>query len=124
MLAGLPGVSVYIDDIIITGTTQEELLHHLTSVLDRIQQNGLRLSLGKCKFFQTSVKYLGFIFDKNGRRPDPENIHVIKQLTTPTDLLTLCSFLGLVSHYGSFLPEQHKLREPLNNLLQKDYKWN
>ena len=124
MLSGLPGVFAYINDIIITGTTLEELLHHLTSVLDRIQQYGFRLRLEKCKFFQTSVKYLGFIYDKNGRRPDPENIHVIKQLTAPTDLSTLCSFLGLVSHYGSFLPELHKLRGPLNNLLQKDTKWN
>lgn len=64
MLTGLPGVSAYIDDIIITGTTPEELLHHLTSVLDRIQQYGFRLRSDKCKFFQTSVKYLGFIFDK------------------------------------------------------------
>lgn len=124
MLTGLPGVSAYIDDIIITGTTPEELLHHLTSVLDRIQQYGFRLRSDKCKFFQTSVKYLGFIFDKNGRRPDPENIHAIKQMAAPTDVSTLRSFLGLVSHYSSFLPELHKLRGPLNNLLQKDTKWN
>ena len=124
MLTGLPGVSAYIDDIIITGTTPEELLHHLTSVLDWIQQYGFHLRLDKCKFFQTSVKNLGFIFDKNGRRPDPENIHVIKQLTAPMDVSTLRSFLGLVSHYSSFLPELHKLRGPLNNLLQKDTKWN
>ena len=124
MLTGLPGVSAYIDDIIITGTTPEELLHHLTSVLDRIQQYGFRLRWDKCKFFQTSVKYLGFIFDKNGRRPDPENIHVIKQVTAPTDVSTLRSFLGLVNHYGSFLPELHKLCGPLNNLLKKDTKWN
>ena len=110
MLTGLPGVSAYIDDIIITGTTPEELLRHLTSVLDRIQQYGFRLSLDKCKFFQTSVKYLEFIFNKNGRRPDAENINVIKQLTAPTDVSTLRSFLGLVSHYGSFLTELHKLR--------------
>ena len=62
ILTGLPGVSAYIVDIIIT--TPEELLHHLTSVLDRIQEYGFRLKLDKCKFFQTSVKYLGFIFDK------------------------------------------------------------
>ena len=102
MLTGLPGVSTYIDDIIITGTTPEEFLHRLISVLDRIKLYGFRLSWEICKFSQTSVKYLGFIFDKNGRRPDPENIHVIKQLTAPTDVSTLRSFLGLVSHYGSF----------------------
>ena len=53
MLTGLPGVSAHIDDIIITGRTPEELLRHLTSVLDRIQQYGFRLKLEKCKFFQT-----------------------------------------------------------------------
>ena len=51
MLTGLPGVSAYIDDIIITSTTPEELLHHLTSVLDQIQQYGFCLRLDKCKFF-------------------------------------------------------------------------
>ena len=59
MLKGLPGVSAYLEDIIITGTTPKELLNHLTSVLDRIQQYGFRFRLDKCKFFKTSVKYLG-----------------------------------------------------------------
>ena len=63
MHTGLPGVSDNIDDFLITGTTPDELLCHLTSVLDRIQQYGFRLRLDKCKFFQTSVKYLGFIFE-------------------------------------------------------------
>lgn len=45
-------------------------------------------------------------------------------MAAPTDVSTLRSFLGLVSHYSSFLPELHKLRGPLNNLLQKDTKWN
>ena len=83
-------------------TTPEGLLRHLTSVLNRIQQYGFRLRSDKCKCFQTSVKYLGFIFDKKGRRPDPENVHVIKQLTAPTDVSILRSFLGLVNNYGSF----------------------
>ena len=53
IFTGLPGVSAYIDNIIIIGTTPEELLRHLTSVLDRIQQYGFCLRLDKCKFFQT-----------------------------------------------------------------------
>ena len=102
MLTGLRGVSAYIDDIIETGTTPEELQHRLTFVLDLIQQYGFRLRSDKWKFFKTSVKYLGFIFEKNSRRPDPENIHVIKHMAAPTDVSTLHSFLGLVTHYCSF----------------------
>ena len=51
MLTRFPGVSAYIDDIIITGTTKEVLLHHLISVLDRIQQYRFCLRLDKFKFF-------------------------------------------------------------------------
>ena len=42
----------------------------------------------------------------------------------PKNLKTLRLFLGLVSHYSSFLPELHQVRGPLNQLLKKDMPWN
>ena len=80
----------------------QELLHRFTSVQDQIQQYGFRLRSDKCTFFQTSVKYLGFIFDKKSQRLDPENIHSIKNMSAPTDVSTLRSFLRPLSHYDSF----------------------
>ncbi|KER23243.1 hypothetical protein T265_08815 [Opisthorchis viverrini] len=50
-----------------------------------------------------SKKYLGFIIDEHGRRPDPENIESIKRIPAPTDVASLRSFLGLV--YGKLSPE-------------------
>lgn len=46
-----------------------------------------------------SVKFLSFIIDKHGRRPDPSNIEAVKQMRPPTDVVELRPFLGLVSHY-------------------------
>lgn len=124
MLTGIMGATAFIDDIIISGTSQDELLQRLITVLDRIQQYGFHIRAEKCQFYWTSIKYLGFIFDKTGRRPDPENISAIKNMPAPTDIKTLRSFLGLVSHYSSFLPELHHIRTPLNNLLKKEVAWN
>ena len=45
-------------------------------------------------------------------------------MPAPTDIKTLRSFLGLVSHYSSFLPELHRIRSPLNHLLKKEITWN
>ena len=42
---------------------------------------------------------------------------------TPSDLSSLPSFLGLVSHYGSFLTSLHQIKAPLSKLLTKDIKW-
>ena len=43
LLQGIPGVSIYLDDILITGPTDSEHLKTLDKVLDRIKNAGLRL---------------------------------------------------------------------------------
>ena len=123
MLTGISGAAAYLDDIIIMGTDAKDLIKKLDAVLARIADYGLRLRADKCDFFMERVKYLGFIIDKNGRQPDPENIAAIQNMPAPTDVSTLRSFLGLVSHYGIFLPRLHHLKAPLNNLLMKTSKW-
>ena len=124
MHSGITGATAFLDDIIISGTSQDELLQWLISIFERIQQYGFHVRAEKCQFYRTSIKYLGFIFNKMGRCLDPENISAIKNMPAPTDIKTLCSFLGLVSHYSSFLPESHRIRSPLNHLLKKEIIWN
>ena len=83
ILSGIPGVAAYLDDILIVAATLEQLQERTTSVLKRISENGFRLRPEKCQFLLRSVKYLGFIFDADGRRPDPENVQAIRQTFVP-----------------------------------------
>ena len=41
ILRGMPGVICYIDDIMITGKTEEEHLKNLTAVLQELQEHRL-----------------------------------------------------------------------------------
>lgn len=84
---------------------------------------GFHLKIGKCKFFQSSIKYLGHIIDANGIRPNPEKVEAISRMPPPSDVSTLRSFLGAVNFYGKFVKEMHQLRHPLDKLLKKDVKW-
>lgn len=77
MLAGLPGVVSYLDDIVIVGKTEFEHRENVINVLQRIKEWGFHLKSYKCKFLMTSIKYLGVIIDAQGRRPDPEKIKAI-----------------------------------------------
>lgn len=123
MLAGLPFATAYLDDIIVVSHNQEDHRHHLHAVFDRINDYGFRVRLGKCSFYQPSIKYLGFIVDKDGRRPDPAKIKAVVDMPAPNNVTTLRSFLGLVNYYQSFVPNMRSIRYPLDDLLKKDKDW-
>ena len=83
VLAGIPRVPVYLDDILITGVSQEEHVSDLKEVLLRLQQAELRLRKDKCKFMVSFVKYLGHIIDANGLHPAPDKLKAVKNAPTP-----------------------------------------
>ncbi|CAM5110930.1 unnamed protein product [Natator depressus] len=89
------GVQCYLDDIIVFGNTSEEHDNNLQSVLNCISKAGLKLNRSKCKFRQTELSFLGHTISQAGLKPDPD--HILSNAPPPTDLQTLCSFLGLTS---------------------------
>ncbi|XP_053663457.1 uncharacterized protein K02A2.6-like [Anopheles marshallii] len=124
MLAGMEGVSCYMDDIIIGGRTQNEHDDLLSETLRRIQEYGFTIRSDKCSFNKSQVRYLGHIIDKQGIRPDPAKVAVIKDLPAPRDIGGVRSFLGAINYYGRFIPNMRRLRYPLDNLLKNDITFN
>ena len=66
VLRGIPGVVVYLDDILVTAPTDEEHGATLAVVLERLKEAGLHLKKAKCVFLAPSVTYLGHIIDLQG----------------------------------------------------------
>ena len=64
LLRGIEGVVVYLDDILITGSTEDAHLRTLDEVLSRLDHAGLRVKQSKCAFMRPSVTYLGHKIDK------------------------------------------------------------
>ena len=124
VLQGLTNVVVYLDDILITGNTEEEHLDNLEKVLQRLKSAGLRLKENKCVFQEKIVKYLGYKIDATGLHPTEEKIKAIINAKTPTNITELKSYLGLLNYYGKFLPNLSTTLQPLYELLRKDKKWN
>ncbi|XP_055622834.1 uncharacterized protein K02A2.6-like [Toxorhynchites rutilus septentrionalis] len=123
MLAGIPGVKPYLDDILIAGKTQEEHDRSLNDVLQRIREYGFHLRIEKCRFSLPQIKFLGHIVDKDGLRPDPTKTRAISEMSAPTNLSQLRSYLGAINYYGRFVGQMKELRAPLDCLLKKDAAW-
>ena len=50
LIKGIPDVAAYMDDILITGETQQEHLQNLVAVLERLKTCGAKLKKPKCLF--------------------------------------------------------------------------
>lgn len=123
MFVNLPGVVCCMDDILVTGRNDQEHLSNLRKVLLRLEESGLKVKKEKCAFFQSCVKYLGHIIDKNGLRATDERVEAIKNAPIPTTVTQLKSFLGMVNFYCKFIPNASNVLQPLYNLLKKSTQW-
>ena len=101
ILKDIPGVVVYLDDILITGHTDADHLRSLQETLSRLERAGLRLRKEKCSFMGSSVTYLGYRIDKEGLHPLADKVKALKQATQPRNITELKSFLGLLTYYGT-----------------------
>ena len=123
LLQGIPGICVYIDDILVTGRTPAEHLDHLAEVLRRLQKAGMKLKRAKCEFFLPSVDYVGHTISADGLHTSKAKVEAILRAPAPRNVGELRSFLGLVNYYGKFFPDLATTLSPLYELLQKTTKW-
>ena len=88
ILQGIPRTCCYLDDILVTGSTREEHLQNLETVLQRLDQRGVRVKKSKCEFLKDSVEYLGHKIDASGLHATTKKVDAVinapqhKPLTT------------------------------------------
>lgn len=123
LFQGYEGILVYLDDILVTGSTQTKHLENLNKVLSKLNECGLKLKKSKCIFMAPKVQYLGYIIDKEGLHPSLEKIKGIREAQAPKNVTELRAFLGMLNYYSKFLPNVSSKLAPLYSLLHKSTRW-
>lgn len=123
VLQGIPGTQCILDDMIITGKSDEEHLENLEKVLQRLQDAGLRANKEKCEFFRDRVQFCGHEIDSQGLHKTAEKIEAVVNTPKPENVSQVRSFLGLVNYYNRFLPNAATVLHPLHQLLEQDREW-
>ena len=89
LLKGIPGVIVYLDDILITGSSIDEHLATLDKVFQKLQDAGLRLKQSKCVLLAPLVTYLGHRIDAQGLHPVEEKVKALQEVPAPKNVTEL-----------------------------------
>ncbi|XP_033212394.1 uncharacterized protein LOC117169988 [Belonocnema kinseyi] len=110
VLSGLDFCYAYIDAILVASKDHLEHEEHLRLLFKRLSEYGLVLNSGKCIFGENQIKFLGYIVDEQGIRPDPERVEAIKNFPKPTTVKNLRQFLGSVNFYRRFIPDAAKIQ--------------
>ena len=120
ILEGLNGTINIADDILVFGCDYDSFKSNVISFLDRCVKKDLHLNPHKIQINIPNVPFFGQVLTKEGLRPDPHKVDVIKQWPTPTNVTELQSFLGSVNYLCKFIPYLSDLRQPLQGLLKSD----
>ncbi|XP_039443104.1 uncharacterized protein K02A2.6-like [Culex pipiens pallens] len=120
MLAGIEGVIVYIDDIVVFGVTKEEHDGRLEEVMAVLRENNATLNKQKCLIGVRQLDILGYNVSAAGISPSEEKIASIRNFREPESKEEVRSFLGLVNFVGQFIPHLSTRSEPLRQFVRGD----
>ncbi|MBW0490620.1 hypothetical protein O181_030335 [Austropuccinia psidii MF-1] len=101
-------VVVYLDDIMVFSSSEEEHVKHVASVLQRLRDNNLFSKASKCVFHASSVEYLGYVVSSEGLKIYSSKVQKILNWPQPKNIKALQSFLGFANFYHHFMTNYSK----------------
>ncbi|MBW0560730.1 hypothetical protein O181_100445 [Austropuccinia psidii MF-1] len=104
-------VVVYLDDIMVFSSSEEEHFKHAASVLQILRDNTLFAKASKCVFHTSSVEYLGYVVSSDGPKMDSSKVQQTFNWPQPKNIKALQSFLGSANFYSPFIFNEEALSQ-------------
>ena len=102
-------VCVYLDDILVPGTSERNHLDNLAELLKRLDNAGMRLSVSSCS--QLWNTYIGHKISDKGLQPMEGKIQAIIEAPVPKVFHSLRpSYVGMLNYYAKSLPTSPTLQ--------------
>ncbi|XP_076383753.1 uncharacterized protein LOC143261038 [Megalopta genalis] len=124
-LRGLIGKTcfVYLDDIVVYGSTIQEHNENLVILLERLRATGLKLQPDKCELLRPELEFFGYTITKDGVKPNEVKIEAVRNYKQPSTPKEVKGFLGLAGYYRKFIKDFSKIAKPLIDLTKQDKQW-
>ena len=111
---------LYIDDILVFGSTIEEILVNTEKVLQRLLDCGMTVNPDKCTFGLSEIEYVGHTINSEGLHFTRDKLDSVTNFGLPRTQKELKGFLGLVNYFRDHMRDASGLMAPLHELV-RDY---
>ena len=101
------------DDITVTGATEEEHDLNLKRLLDAAKADNLTLNQNKSKFKVTTLQLLGYLISHREIKPDPSRLQALIDLSPPRTKKELKRVNGLFAYYSKWIDHFSEKASPL-----------
>jgi transposase InsO family protein len=108
---------VYLDDIIIYGSTFNELLHNFKLVMETLTSAGAAIGIKKCTFLSREINYLGHVISQGNVKPAPEATQAVLKYPQPETVKELQRFLGLATYVRNHVPHFAELEYTIRTIM-------
>ena len=121
VLNGLVNIEceLYIDDVMIHATTENEFISRLEHVLQRLQARGLVVSPTKCSFGMSEMEILGHTITENGCHFSRVKLDKVNDTKLPETGGHLHSFIGLANYFRKHVRDYTVLDQKLRRVQEK-----
>lgn len=124
LISDLEYCRAYIDDLlIISKGGWDQHLAHLETILQRLQQKGLKINANKSSFGSHEVEYLGYWISRQGIQPVAKKIQAVLALDVPKTRRELRRFIGMINYYRDMWIRRSDVLAPLTHLVSEKRKW-
>lgn len=116
---------IYMDDLIVIGTSVKHHLNNLQCVFETCRKFNLKLNPNKCEFLKPEVSFLGHKCTSEGVLPDPGKLSAVRKYPRPTDKSEVKRFAAFANYYRRFIENFAEIVRPLTRLTGKriDFHW-
>ena len=125
ILQNIPDAHHIHDDIIVASKNMDLHMNALNETMSALQSSGLKLNASKCEYAKDEIIFWGMVVSKDGVRPDPAKVEVLKHLDPPKNKEELRSFLCMMQSNAEFIPKFAKISAELRHLTKDKihFKW-
>lgn len=111
----------WFDDFALHAEDDHTLLRYLEAFFKIYRTHNLRISAKKSRLFNKSLRYCGYVIDKERVQCDPRRLSALPNGHEPTNVVELSQFVNCLQWMANFILSFSRRVAPLNRCLEKAY---